>query len=94
MAGALAAVDFPQWRGPNRDGVVGSVKLNAAILLAGDLLFLLNTDAELIVAKVSPTSFQAVKTYTVAESETWAHPLVLSEGIVIKDFESLTLWTV
>lgn len=67
---------------------------NAAILLGGDLLFLLNTDAELIVAKVSPTSFQAVKTYTVAESETWAHPLVLSEGIVIKDFESLTLWTV
>jgi hypothetical protein len=67
---------------------------NAAILLAGDLLFLLNTDAELIVAKASPASFQTVKTYTVAESETWAHPLVLSEGIVIKDFESLTLWTV
>jgi len=67
---------------------------NAAILLAGDLLFLLNTDAELIVAKVSPASFQVVKTYTVAESETWAHPLVLTEGIVIKDFESLTLWTV
>jgi outer membrane protein assembly factor BamB len=30
VAGALAAVDFPQWRGPNRDGVVGSVKLPAA----------------------------------------------------------------
>lgn len=66
---------------------------NAAILLAGDLLFLLNTDAELIVAKASPAGFQALKTYTVAESETWAHPLVLSEGIVIKDFESLTLWS-
>ncbi|MBL8296620.1 MAG: PQQ-like beta-propeller repeat protein [Bryobacterales bacterium] len=67
---------------------------NAAILLAGDLLFLLNTDAELIVAKASPASFQVVKTYAVAESETWAHPLVLTEGIVVKDFEALTLWTV
>lgn len=67
---------------------------NAAILVAGDLLFLLNTDAELIVAKASPAAFQPVKTYTVAESETWAHPLVLAEGIVIKDFESLTLWSV
>lgn len=67
---------------------------NAAILVAGDLLFLLNTDAELIVAKASPAAFAPVRTYRVAESETWAHPLVMAEGIVIKDFESLTLWTV
>lgn len=67
---------------------------NAAILLAEDVLFLLNTEAELIVAKASPSSFQPLRTYTVAESETWAHPLVLAQGIVIKDFESLTLWTV
>jgi hypothetical protein len=67
---------------------------NAAILLAGDLLFLLNNTAELIVAKASPASFQPLKTYAVAESETWAHPLVMPEGITIKDYESLTLWTV
>jgi outer membrane protein assembly factor BamB len=66
---------------------------NASLLLAANLLFLLNNQAELILATPSPEKFQPLKTYSVASSETWAHPLPSPHGIFIKDFDSLTLWT-
>lgn len=67
---------------------------NAAILLAGDLLFLLNDDAELILARKSATGFEQVRKYTVAESATWAHPVILKNQIIVKDVSSLALWNI
>ena len=61
---------------------------------AGDLLFLLNDDAALIIAKSSRTGFEPLKTYTVAESATWAQPAISGNRIFIKDVSSLTLWTI
>ena len=75
------------WTGPPRQGE------NAAIVRQGDLLFLLKNDAELIVARVSPKNLDVLKRYTVAGSPTWAHPVVLDDGIVVKDKTSLALWT-
>jgi outer membrane protein assembly factor BamB len=43
---------------------------NTAIVKADSLLFLLNDNAELIIAKSSRTGFEPLKTYTVAESAT------------------------
>jgi outer membrane protein assembly factor BamB len=67
---------------------------NAAIVSAGRLLFLLKDDAELVIARPNPASFEVLRRYTVAGSPTWAHPVVDGSRIFVKDAESLTLWTV
>jgi outer membrane protein assembly factor BamB len=67
---------------------------NTSILKSGELLLLLNDDAELIVARASPKGFEPVKRYTVATSATWAQPTVSGNRIFIKDSSSLTLWTI
>ncbi|MGH9346609.1 MAG: PQQ-binding-like beta-propeller repeat protein [Vicinamibacterales bacterium] len=67
---------------------------NAAIVSAGTLLFLLKDDAELVIARPNAASFDVVRRYTVAESPTWAHPVVDGNRIFVKDAERLTLWTV
>lgn len=67
---------------------------NTAILKSGDLLLLLNDDAELLVARANPKGFELVKRYTVAKSATWARPTISGNRIFIKDASSLTLWTI
>jgi outer membrane protein assembly factor BamB len=66
---------------------------NAAILRAGDLLFVLKDDAELIVTRVGPKGFETVRTYTVADSATWALPAISGNRLFVKDVASLALWT-
>jgi outer membrane protein assembly factor BamB len=75
------------WTSPPRQAT------NAAIVSAGDLLFLLKDDAELIVAKASVAGFEPVKRYTVADSATWAQPTIAGNRIFVKDTASLALWT-
>lgn len=75
------------WTGPPRQGD------NAAIVRLNDLLFLLKDDAELLIARVSAKNFDVLRRYTVAGSPTWAHPVVLDSGVVVKDKTSLILWT-
>lgn len=66
---------------------------NAAIVNAGDALFLLSNEAKLIVVKNSAKGFEPLARYSVAESPTWAHPIVLGSQILIKDEATLALWT-
>jgi outer membrane protein assembly factor BamB len=66
---------------------------NTAVVKAGDLLFLLNDNAELIVAKASRAGFEPLKRYVVADSATWAQPAISGNRIFIRDASSLTLWT-
>jgi hypothetical protein len=75
------------WTSPPRQAT------NAAIVRAGDLLFMLKDDAELIVARPSTSGFEPVKRYTVADSATWAMPVVAGNRIFVKDTTSLALWT-
>ena len=65
---------------------------NTAVVKAGDLLFLLNDDAELIVAKSSRTGFEPLKRYTVADSATWAQPTISGNRVFVKDVDTLALW--
>jgi hypothetical protein len=65
---------------------------NAALVVAGDLLIATTTEAELVVARVNPTSFDLVKRYTIAESPIWAHPVLTASGVIIKDAETLAYW--
>ena len=66
---------------------------NTALVKADDLLFLLNDDAELIVARSSRTGFEPFKHYSVADSATWAQPAISGKRIFIKDLSSLRLWS-
>jgi outer membrane protein assembly factor BamB len=66
---------------------------NTAVVKAGNLLLLLNDDAELIVARSSRKGFEPLKRYTVADSATWAQPAVSGNRIFVKDVTSLSLWT-
>ena len=62
---------------------------NAALLSGGGALFLLTTESELLVADAAGASFSVLKRYSVAASPTWAHPVVLGEGVLVKDADSL-----
>ena len=74
------------WRGKAREAT------NMAIVKAGDLLFLLNDDGELTVAKSSRSAFEPLHKYTVAESATWAQPSIVGNRIFVKDVSTLALW--
>jgi outer membrane protein assembly factor BamB len=67
---------------------------NTAVVKADDLLFLLNDDAELIVARSSRTGFEPLREYKVADGATWAQPAISRRRIFIKDVSSLALWSV
>ncbi len=70
----------------------GRVADSAAIVVAGSVLLLLTTDADLIVFRKSEKAFEMVRKYSVAGSPTWAHPVILGHGILIKDANTLALW--
>ena len=67
---------------------------NAAIVHAGNLLFVLKDDAELMVARANPGSFEPIRTYTVADSATWPAPSISGNRIFVRDLSTLALWTV
>ncbi len=73
------------WTSPPRQGD------NAVVLISGDLLFLLKDNAELIVARATGSGFEPLHQYEVADSSTYANPLMLAKGIVIKDNTALSL---
>lgn len=75
------------WLGPARQAT------NTAVVKAGDLLFLLNDDAELIVAKSNPSGLEVLRRYTVADSATWAQPAISGSRVFVKDVSALALWT-
>lgn len=70
----------------------GRVADNAAMVAAGSVLLMLTTEGELIVARISAKGYEPLRKYTVAESPTWAHPVVVGEGVLIKDTKTLALW--
>jgi outer membrane protein assembly factor BamB len=75
------------WKSPPRQAT------NAAIVRGGNLLFVLKDDGELLIARAAPTGFDPIKRYTVADSATWAMPVVADNRIFVKDTASLALWT-
>jgi hypothetical protein len=66
---------------------------NAVILISGDLLFLLKNNAELIVARAGGSAFEPLRRYQVSEKATYANPLMMGKGIVIKDDTALSYQT-
>jgi len=83
-----AATGKTLWLGPPRQAT------NTAIVKSGTILFLLNEDGQLIVARSSRTGFEPIRRYTVADSATWAQPAISGRRLFVKDTRTLTLWTV
>ncbi len=66
---------------------------NAAIVRAGDFVFSLEDDGELVVFGSGPTLFEQVRRYKVAESATWTQPVISGNRVFVKDVSTLALWT-
>ena len=66
---------------------------NAAIVKTADTLFFLNDDAELIVLPPSSDGFAPIRRYSVADSPTWAQPVISGRAIFVKDASTLARWT-
>jgi outer membrane protein assembly factor BamB len=67
---------------------------NAALLTAGGLVYALDNDANLKITRATAKGLQPVKSYTVADSATWAHPALAGKRVVVKDAGTLALWAV
>lgn len=67
---------------------------NASLIVAGDVLLLATTEAELIVIRPNSKEFDEVRRYQAAESAIWAHPAVAGTAILVKDFDTLICWSV
>lgn len=66
---------------------------NAAIVSAGPNLLVLTSDGDLIVVKRSPEKFEELRRYKVAKSQTFTHPAIAGSSIVVRDAESVALWS-
>lgn len=75
------------WQGPGRTGD------NVAFLSIPGYVIALINDGELRVIAASGDRLDQVASYRVADSSTWAPPVLLENGILIKDERSLTRWT-
>jgi outer membrane protein assembly factor BamB len=73
------------WTSEGREGE------NAGVLLAGEMLFILDDGAELTIVRADPAKLEVLKKYTVAQSPTWAHPVIVRNRILIKDQTHLVL---
>jgi outer membrane protein assembly factor BamB len=76
------------WLSPPRQAT------NAAVLGAGKVWFALKDDGEMLVLRGGATAFEPIRRYTVADSATWAPPLIAGNRIYVKDVSNLILWTI
>jgi outer membrane protein assembly factor BamB len=74
------------WTGPPRAGD------SAAMLASSTTLFALIPDGQMLIAKVDAKALIEIRRYEVANSPTWAHPVVLSDGVLIKDLKTIARW--
>ena len=74
----------------------GRQAANVALARAGDIIFSLENDGELVIFRASHPAFEPIKRYRVAPEEmysTWAQAAISGNQIFIKDASTLALWT-
>jgi outer membrane protein assembly factor BamB len=82
-----AATGKLRWTTTGREGD------SSAVLGSGNLLLILTSDASLVVARKNPQAFEQLGKYSVADSKTYAHPVVIGNRILVRDDTSLALWS-
>lgn len=75
-----------RWTGPPRAGE------NAMLVAVPGYVLALIDGGELQVLKASGDGYQVVQSYRVAERDSWAPPVLLKQGVLIKDLKHLTRW--
>ena len=65
---------------------------NASLQNVGPNLLVLSTEGDLVVAKRGPEKFEELRRYKVAESQTWAQPVVLNDSIIVRTADAVTRW--
>jgi outer membrane protein assembly factor BamB len=63
----------------------GRATNHASILLTPSHVLILTTGGELILVKPTAAKYEEERRYTIADSETWAVPVVLAEGLIVRD---------
>ena len=81
--GQIVAVDAAT--GAMKWATEGRATNQASILLTPAHVLVLTTSGELVLLKPSATKYEEERRYTVADSETWAIPVVLAEGLIVRD---------
>ena len=75
------------WLSPGRQAE------NAAVVRAGSLWLALKDDAELVVVRANLSEFDPMRRYSVADSATWAQPVISGNRVFVKDVSTVALWT-
>lgn len=65
---------------------------NASLQSAGPNLLVLTTEGDLIVARRNPEKFEEIRRYKVAESQTWAQPVLLKDALIVRTADAVTRW--
>ncbi|MEO2026600.1 MAG: PQQ-binding-like beta-propeller repeat protein [Fuerstiella sp.] len=76
-----------RWLGPGRTGQ------NVMFLSVPGYIVALIDSGDLQVIAATGDSFKKVASWKVAESPTWAPPVLLQNGVLVKDEQSLTYWS-
>jgi outer membrane protein assembly factor BamB len=81
------ATGEPVWTSRGREGE------NAALVALGDRVALLTDEARLVIIDAGADAYAPLAEYEVATTPTWAHPVFTPQGMLIKDLDTLTLWS-
>jgi outer membrane protein assembly factor BamB len=65
-----------------------------SVIDAGPVLLALTPSSPLIVFEPSDKEFKQIASYKVADTPTYAHPVVAGNRVFVKDQNSVTLWTI
>jgi outer membrane protein assembly factor BamB len=64
------------------------------VLDAGSVLLALTSDSKLVAFRPSNKGYTELARFTVAETPTWAYPIISGNRVFVKDRDSLALWTI
>lgn len=77
------------WTDPTRRG-----RGFAAMIDAGSVILALPNNSELIAFKPGEKEYAEVARIKVADTATYAHPIIAGKRVFVKDQDSLTMWTI
>ena len=67
---------------------------SAALVDAGQVILATTVNSELVAFKPSDKEYIELARIKVADTETWAHPVIRDNRIYVRDLENIALWTV